>query len=148
MLSWCISAWSISHRREELEPAVNSGEQVPLGRQKTSLLSCFSVLYWFLSCLLPMQLRSRSNTRTELERWREGMGRRENRKGKLLRNWFSDTPCSLGFQILSFKRFSRSFYGCWAISTYCVILAALLGYCETYMFPCSVLRYKMLLSYQ
>ena len=70
----CIKAWSISHRREELEPAVHSGEQISLGRQKTALLTCYSVLYWCLGCLLSTQLHSRSNRRTELGKRREGQG--------------------------------------------------------------------------
>lgn len=48
---------------------MHSGEQISLGRQKTVLLSCYSVLYWFLCFLLSM-----SNRRTELGKRRKGQG--------------------------------------------------------------------------
>lgn len=74
MLCRCINAQSISHRREELEPPGHSGEQISLGRQKTAVLSCCSVLYWCLCYLLSTQLHSRSNRRTELGKRKEGQG--------------------------------------------------------------------------
>lgn len=40
-----INAQYVGHRMEELEPAVDRGEQISLERQKTALLSCCSVLY-------------------------------------------------------------------------------------------------------
>lgn len=51
-----------------------SEEQISLGRQKTLLLICYSVLDWSLH-LLPTQLHSRSDRRTELGKRREEKGR-------------------------------------------------------------------------
>lgn len=72
MLGLCINAWSLSHGIGQLEPAVLSGEQIFLGRQKTLLLICCSVLDWCLHLLLSTQLHSRPNRRTELGKRREG----------------------------------------------------------------------------
>lgn len=51
-----------------------SEEQISLGRQKTLLLICYSVLDWCLH-LLSTQLHSRSDRRTELGKRREEKGR-------------------------------------------------------------------------
>lgn len=91
VLGLCVNAWSIGHGSEQLEPAVLSGQQISLGRYKTLLLICCSVLDWCLHLLLSTQLHFTPNRRTELWKGkrRAGMGRMEKseeRKQELLRS--------------------------------------------------------------
>lgn len=76
--------------------ALDGGQQMSLGRQKTLLLSavlCWTAAYTSFfpaSCIY-------TNRRTELGKGREGMGRMEKpeeRKQELLRSWFLGSACS------------------------------------------------------